>query len=399
MFFRRSAIRRIGVAAAAISSLGGLSLGAVSPAAASGQVAAGFAVIDGNEPIGSLIGMSANAAYNSANPIGPPASVFHVKAGYYQVRFPGLVTATTAMKAVGVHVRAINDANCVPEHTVTKGYANGLSYVAVPVVCFDSNGHYADNPFTITYTGGASDTAGEVVSALTNDDFATSSGQRTAQYQQSSVSGSVTYNRSGTGAYSFDLPYLSNAGVETFAITALASGSPWYGTQLRDVTCGVTKKTIAKTSLGQARRVDVSCTDAVTGQPADTKVSVTYARGVNILGRANLGEAYMSAPKMTNTGWTALTKDQAYNKIYGLENLTVTVNRNAPGVYVVNLPKQALGITRPSVMATADGSAARCSVMGSYSTSNMTEQVTLFCKNPSGSYVDTGFNLQFLTKQ
>ncbi|MFF3062431.1 hypothetical protein [Streptomyces sp. NPDC057909] len=395
MSFQRSIARRVGAAAAAVCSLSGLALGAsASPASALDTVKAGFAVVGGNEPIGSFVDMSSTAAYNSAGvgPAGAPASVYHVKTGYYEVRFPGLATPKAQTEAVGVHARANGDANCMVEYDLTT-YS---SYVGIPVTCFDSNGQYVDTPFTVTYTSGGSDTSGNVVSALTNHDFATASGQQTALRQQSSVGGSVTYNRSGTGAYSFDLPYLSNPGAETFTATAVTPGSP-YGPQLRDVTCGISNKTTVNTSTGPTRRVFVSCTDAVTGQPTDSRVSLTYARGSNVLGRNfSLGEAYLATPKMTNIGWTTLTDTQAHDKIYGVPG-TVTVQRMAPGTYTVDLPHQGWGSSQPSIMATPDGSTANCSVVGSYITKSDTQHVTVLCRN-AGTYTDTGFNLQFLTK-
>src|SRR5262249_32107516 len=116
---------------------------------------------------------------------------------------------------------------------------------------------------------------------------------------------------------------------------------------------------------GTVKQVKVSCrrpgdsAPASAGEPADTGLAITYAKGTNLLGINVLSAAYLTAPKAT-AGLTVLSPANVYNQIFGQVGGSVTMIRKRAGVYQLDLQNQQGGFRPETTIVTASGGNADC---------------------------------------
>ncbi len=345
-----------------------------------------FAVVAGNEPAGVYTELSSLAQFSSPA-LDMPAHLRHDAPGRYSVFFsgPDIGTVPTA----GVHVRAVTGGNCMPFDGITPSRHPGLQ---IDIACFDSAGRPADRRFTLDYNAHGT-THGALVSASTTS-APVSSDWHVAAPQEGGGTTRVTYSHTAPGQYTFDLPYLSGAAPESFAVTALAPLAQADTGEVPDVVCGTTARTLAAGDAGPVRRVWVSCRDAVSGLPAPaaTRVNISYVRGVNLAGASGVKEAYFTAPRTVGNTPVVLDDEAVHNPVAG----AVTLQRNAVGSYTVDIANQQSDVGYASVVATANGSAALCSA--SVPDQSRPGHVSVNCRDSAG-FTDTGFQLHFVSQR
>ncbi|MGQ4365440.1 hypothetical protein [Streptomyces sp. SAS_272] len=315
-----------------------------------------------------------------------PAHVRHDAPGRYSVFFsgPDIGTVPTA----GIHVRSITDGNCMPFDGITPNRHPGLQ---IDIICLDSAGRPANRRFTLAYN--AHGTArGALVNASTTS-APVSANWHLAAPQEGGGTARVTYNHPAPGRYTFDLPQLSAAGPESFAVTALAPLAQADTGDVPDVVCGTTARRLVAGDAGPVRRVWVSCRDAVSGLPAPaaTRVNISYAQGVNLTGASGVKEAYFTSPRTVTNTPMVLGDEVVHNPGEG----AVILQRNATGRYTVDIANQQLDIGYASLVATANGSAARCNA--SVPDQSRPGHVSVSCRDSAG-FTNTGFQLHFVSR-
>jgi hypothetical protein len=371
-----AASRRLALAAVAALGLAG-SLAAAGPAAAAQPAnQAAFATVTGTE-VSNFQNIYTLPEGSYFSPTGRQILYLHNATGIYTFDFPGF----TDPKVV-YQVQALEDGTCQSEDG-GQGIFGG-DYTGTYVDCFDENGARADLPFTISVSGGGA-AAGGLVSATTTTANAAASWSQPAS-QHSSVGGAVTMSRKSAGTYTFLLPYLPGAQPDPVQVSAI-------GKQLRY--CAITGKTPIN---GNAQlQVDVSCSNGL--WQADTPVSITYTKGVNLLGSSLLSTAYLSKA-YPFSGTTVLGAANAYNHIYGGNGYSTTLIRVSTGQYLVRMQNQDWAPWGDTFHVTSKTVGAHCVISSdSWPYPASYQQVGITCLDWLGAPKDAGLEFSYAAHQ
>ncbi|MFD3330524.1 hypothetical protein [Streptomyces sp. NPDC058701] len=174
--------------------------------------------------------------------------------------------------------------------------------------------------------------------------------------------------------------------------------------QLGD-TCSVRGREEALPDVTEFVLIDCLNTRSATTASDYGQFSLSVSNDANIIGSMyRNSDAHLAVPAITARG--AATPREYRNRLYGASLAAPTVIRgSAPGVYTVRLPGQDEGIgviTRGFGMATPLDAERACSVQGPTGYlvgSEKGKQVTVICRDESGTPADSGFDLQFMTAQ
>jgi hypothetical protein len=393
---RRRPRRRILLAGAAAAALAASLTGAATAGAAVAGpvVTATYVNVQGNEaPTGQSITLPPGKAF--ASNFEQP-QLRHFGPGSYGIQVNKLGNPSEGGEASGlVHARVVGaTGTCMSDDLANLNGPNGDTVLFIGVECFDDQGHPADRPFTASYTRGGTQ-SGKLVTARLDPDTQFPTGVVTPRFQESSVGGTVTVTETGPAAYKFNLPALTGSQPGTLAVSPMGG---LHGEASR-ATCSITGTSMV--SGGTIKQVKVSCRQPAdgagsAGEPADTGVAVTYAKGINLLGlRPGLSTAYLSMPK-TTAPLTMLTHDQAVNQIFGQTDGTTVVRRTRIGTYQVNLQHQEGGGPPDTAIVTGVGANAACHPHAAVTIPGNDERTMLVtCRTIAGQPVDSAFNLQY----
>jgi hypothetical protein len=395
-FVRMSRIVAGGAAALVMASgLLGVSAG---PAAAS-AVKAGYAVVENPNLPAYFTSLPSGAAYNSYN-AAAPAYVKHTGTGVYEVFFPGLQPGAGEQKGVAQAGSRDGSSYCSTDGV----YANsdpGVPGVSVVVFCHSYLGNLLDTRFAVSYTNGA-ETGGLVTVKFAMEQYFPVFGPAFVPLQfHSTVGGSATVTANNFGSYTIDLPLLPGNEPATYQLTT-EPGAPWNveppaaNADRYPLRCGILSTSVVPSPSRQ--RLVVKCVDE-DGQFDSAsdwiyELNVTYARGINTIGKSIMATGYATVPLLT--GPTSGLTVPGKNTIYGVSG-PITVDRSGVGAYVVHFKNLSWGVTKPAAFATAMGSAAHCVAMTGAA---LGDEGTAFvyCRNTGMEYVDTSFTVQYLTR-
>jgi hypothetical protein len=326
--------------------------GAAVPAqAAAGGTVAGYATITDEMSSPGEHQLPSSRVFSTS---GGGASVHRLGVGIYEVRFHNLAVDNDPWYVGGVvHARSLvaNGPTC----DVTIPWVNYWA-VWVDIHCRQAygppTGGYVDTPFTVSYTNGVAETGGL---AFARVDGTTPLGATAIPaIKGSSVPGQITSLRYSTGRYIVDMPTLGTK--RTVAVT----GTIWtFPATVGFARCNLANN--GQTFSSGITRFAISCVGP-DGVNKDTNFNITYADGVNLLGKLNqVSEAYGYIPANSPNGSDQVAALQ-YDKIYGVSGV-VKFHKNG-GSHVVVFGRQGIGIGNPVVIVTPVDSNAYCYVAG-----------------------------------
>lgn len=378
---------------AALTVASGLLAVAAGEAAAS-AVKAGYAVVNNVNLPGSYSSLPSGSAYNSHN-LASPAYVKRTGPGVYKVFFAGLQPAAGETKGIAHAGSRDGSSYCATDGAATSSEP-GVPGIAISVYCHSYLGNLYDSPFAVSYAGGA-EAGGLVTVRFAMEQYLPPFGPAFQPLAfHSTVGGSATVTPNGGGYYTIDLPLLPGSEPATYQLTA-EPGADFTGEPLTDadrypMSCGILAAT--EVSSPSRQRLTVRCV-GVDGQfNWIYALNVTYARGINTIGKSIMATGYATVPLLT--GPTNGLPVPGKNTIYGVSG-AITVDRSGTGMYIVHFKNLSWGITKPAAFATAIGSPARCVTMTGPA---MGDEGTVFvyCRNNYFDYVDTSFAVQYLTR-
>lgn len=353
---RAFASRLIG--AAAVAAVAGATALLPTAAHAAGPYGAAYVWLD--TPDAAMCIVPGDRQWNSSDSWHAVNEVCAEDVGLYAVYLPG-----QAARAGTVQVTAYGSdaAYCKVQSWAPSGTSQRIL-----VKCLDSAGAPADSQFTLSYAN-LTGTGGAPLVYVFGNQPATAAYTPPANYQFNSTGASNTIARSGTGVYTVNAPGLAGTGGHV-QVTAYGTGAEW---------CTAWNWGPSGTSL----HIQVRCFGP-TGAPADSRFTMSYARGGNLFGRSvccnsdGHPTSYLYAHSATAASYEPAA---AYRFLSGTSNVT----RLGTGRYRVNYGWAAAA---GAVHVTAvGGGTARCKVE-SFAT---TESAVVACTTPSGAPVDATY--------
>jgi hypothetical protein len=202
------------------------------------------------------------------------------------------------------------------------------------------------------------------------------------QFQFNSTGEANMIVRTGTGAYTVNMPG-TNPGLGNIQLTA-ASGSAEGSEFVPGTVCKIDR---APTGSEQF----VVCFDAA-GEPVDSAFTLMYTSGDVYLGEHG---AYLWANDPMAESYTPDERYQ-FNSTQGVN----TITRSEAGHYVVTLPGLAthmgnFQVTPASGSTLGEVPAVSCGISSWGDAGNDARGVTVICSDSDGALTDTGFTLQY----
>jgi len=357
---RAFASRLIGVAA--VAAIAGATALVPTAAHAAGPYGAAFVWLD--TPDASMCIVPAERQWNSSSPWQSVNEVCSEDVGLYSVYLPG-----QAARAGTVQVTAYGtDA----AYCKVQSWAPSGTNQRILVKCLDSTGAPTDSQFSLSYAN-LTGTGGNALAYVFGNQPTAASYAPPVNYSFNSTGATNTITRSTTvpGVYTVNAPGLGAAGGHV-QVTAYGTGGEW---------CTAWNWGAAGTDL----HIQVRCYSA-SGAPADSRFTMSYVKGGNILGRSVCcnSDGHPTSYLFANLPSTASYEPAAaYRYLSG----TSLVTRLGTGRYRVNYGWAA---APGAVNVTAvGGGTARCKVE-SYATS---ESAIVLCTTPGGAPVDATYLL------
>jgi hypothetical protein len=373
---RRIRARRCALAAAAVATIGGLTLGALPGAAAAAAHAPRPAVASapgavayayGNQPSSRFYKPERGFSFNST---GGAIHIGRSATGTYTVRFAGL-GAFAGGGTVDVTAEGLQPAECEVTHWASDSTGTIL---LVGVDCFNLSGAKMDAPFMAAFTSGGSSTG--TTDYVWANKPASNSYTPSLRFQLNSSGGTNTIQRLGTGQYEVLLPGPVVAG-GTVKVTA-------YGLNNAN-SCQVDHW--SDVSPGQA--VFVDCFSPA-GTPVNNKFTMTFTASDDLFGDGAANSGYLWGNDPTSSTYTP-------NVLYKFDTAgtTATVTKLGTGEWETLFPNEADG-AQGDQQATAYGSTpAHCIVDGPIGNGS-SEQGDVFCFDTSGNPLDTLYTTQWM---
>lgn len=387
-------IRAVAGSAATLVMASGLLGVSAGPATAAGAVKAGYAVVDNVSLPSSYVSLPSGAGYNTHN-AASPAYVKRRGPGAYTVFFPGLQPGTGEQKGVAQAGSRDGSSYCATERVSSISDA-GVPGIVAFVYCHSYLGNLYDSPFAVSYASGA-EAGGLVTVRFAMEQYYPVFG---AAFQplafHSTVGGSATVAPNGGGYYTIDLPLLPGSEPATYQLTAepgaIFTGETPTGADLYPMSCGILATSVVSSPSRQ--RLTVRCVGEDGQFNWIYALNVTYARGINTIGKNIMATGYATVPLLT--GPTNGLSVSGKNTIYGVSG-PITVDRAGPGVYIVHFKNLSWGVTKPAAFATAIGSPARCVTMTGPARGDE-GTAFVYCRSQHLDYADTSFAVQYLTR-
>lgn len=280
-------------------------------------------------------------------------------------QFPngGTVDVTTVGKSLGL-------CTAVRWNVVTPD-------IVASVMCWNHAGVVADTQFSASFTTSIRRIAQQHFAyAWADQPVATVPYSASPFYQYDAPGGTVTVNHVSLGRYIVLFPLLraksGTVKVTSYGSTPAACSALLFGPSFTD------------------ERIDVACTGP-TGDPVDTRFTVSYVEETNVLGDGQLSGAYIWAHSPGTSSYAPIVPYQ-----YNSSGHTDTVRRLAAGKYVAMLPDVAFSGGNPQVVS-SETPAGRCQVVR-WATNkvNGLGHVYVDCFTPAGKPADSRFLLQWV---
>lgn len=349
------------IAAAAIMTT--LTVPATARAAPSGP--RGSAFVWANHPSSASYLPSPAYQWNSRHSSTAVNTITRSGVGRYTVRLPdlGAVSGTVLVTAYGP-----GTSNCKVLSWGPRGTAQLVS-----IRCFTATGVLADTPFTMSYTNHTGVVGSDLAYVWANQP--TEASYVPSQPYQANSSGATNrIQRLGTGSYLVKLPHLGRSAGHV-QVTAYGPGPE---------RC----KVVSWGPNGAEQDIRVLCNTS-NGTPVDTRFTLTYVRGGNVL-----GEPICCRPdgNPTDYAWANRPIAASYtpNPLYQFTGFAqqITISRLATGSYAVHVPGFLNG---GNVQVTAYGSnSAQCKV----NSWTPAAGIRVLCFR-SGKPIDTFFDVSF----
>ena len=314
---------------------------------------------------------NATFQFNSASPV-VKNSVVRTGVGAYTVTLPNLDAP-----AGTVHVTAYGSG---PATCKVASFYPAVSGMQVNVRCFGSGGVAADSQYTLTFTRPfiATKPMAYVWQDRPSAPLGTPFIPR-GSYSFNSTDGTNTITHTGLGTYAVRLPNIGGSGGHV-QVTAYGFGSE---------RC----KVVGWSPSGVDELVNVACFTSA-GSPTDTFFTMTYARGISIVGSDCCPPGGPGTRFAYAWGNDASAASYTPSAPYQFSNppATATITHPLPGsgAYAVSFPAQDL--SRGTVQVTAYGSGPEyCKV--AYWTPSAGVKVS--CFGGSGTALDTRYVVTF----